>query len=176
MCVCVCVYICMYIYIYNFRLDVVQISLRTENIFVVRQTFASFQNGFFRSAVNNLYQLWNSYQTITAKYSVVNTLHHGARAVCSNQQLLEEEDHLQNILIENKYPIWALYRVRMKIKTPSSSDQNKRNNTSANNTSGNKKPYRVLPYVKGLSESMKNVCSKHGVQVHYKGENTIKAS
>ena len=33
----------------------------------------------------------------------------------------------------------------------------------------------VLPYVKGLSESMKTVCSKHGVQVHYKGGNTIKS-
>ena len=33
----------------------------------------------------------------------------------------------------------------------------------------------VLPYVKGLSEGVKNVCSKHGVQVHFKGGNTIKS-
>ena len=32
----------------------------------------------------------------------------------------------------------------------------------------------ILPYVRGLSESMKNICSKHGVQVRYKGGNTIK--
>ena len=31
----------------------------------------------------------------------------------------------------------------------------------------------VVPYVKGLSESIKNVCRKHGVQVHCKGGNTI---
>ena len=124
----------------------------------------------------DLYLQWDSHHTIAAKYSVVNTLHHRARAVCSNQQLLEEEgDHLQKVLIENKYPIWALNRVRMKIKACSRQDQNKRDNTNANNTSGNKKPYKVLPYVKGLSESMKNVCSKHGVQVHYKGGNTIKS-
>ena len=63
----------------------------------------------------------------------------------------------------------------MKIKAPSRQDQNKRDNTNAYNTSGNKKPYIVLPYVKGLSESMKNVCNKHGIQVHYKGGNTIKS-
>ena len=32
----------------------------------------------------------------------------------------------------------------------------------------------ILPYVRGLSESMKNICSKHGAQVHYRGGNTIK--
>ena len=32
----------------------------------------------------------------------------------------------------------------------------------------------ILPYVRGLSESIKNICNQHGVQVHYKGGNTIK--
>ena len=63
----------------------------------------------------------------------------------------------------------------MKIKAPPSQDQNKRDNMNANGTSGNKTSYMVLPYVKGLSEGMKNVCSKHGVQVHYKGGDTIKS-
>ena len=47
-------------------------------------------------------------------------------------------------------------------------------NTNANNTTGNKKPYMVLPYVKGLSESLKITCNKHGLQVYYKEGNTIK--
>ena len=47
-------------------------------------------------------------------------------------------------------------------------------NGVATNTTGNKKPYMVLPYVKGLSESVKNICNKHGVQVYYKGGNAIK--
>ena len=50
----------------------------------------------------------------------------------------------------------------------------KRDNTNANNTTGNKKPYMVLPHEKGLIESMKNICNKHGVQVYYKGGNNIK--
>ena len=32
----------------------------------------------------------------------------------------------------------------------------------------------VVPYYKGLSESLKKVCSKHGVQVYFKGGNIIK--
>ena len=33
----------------------------------------------------------------------------------------------------------------------------------------------VLPYVQGLSESMKNVGKKHGIQTYFKGGNTIKS-
>ena len=32
----------------------------------------------------------------------------------------------------------------------------------------------ILPCVRGLSESMKNICNKHGVQVHYREGNTIR--
>ena len=74
----------------------------------------------------NLYLQWDSHHTIAAKYSVVNTLHHRARAVCSNPQLLKkEEEHLHMVLIENKYPAWTLNRVKMKISAPYNLDQNK---------------------------------------------------
>ena len=44
----------------------------------------------------DLYLQWDSHHSIAAKYSVINTLHHRAKAVSSNNQLLkEEEDHLQ---------------------------------------------------------------------------------
>ena len=32
----------------------------------------------------------------------------------------------------------------------------------------------VIPYYRGLSESLKNICSRYGVQVYFKGGNTIK--
>ena len=34
--------------------------------------------------------------------------------------------------------------------------------------------YMVVPYFKGVSESLKKICGKHGVQVYFKGGNTIK--
>ena len=64
----------------------------------------------------------------------------------------------------------------MKISAPPKQDQNKRDtNINANATSGKKKPYMVLTYVKVLSESLKNECRKYGAQVHYKGGNIIKS-
>ena len=38
-----------------------------------------------------------------------------------------------------------------------------------------KQNYIVVPYYKGLSESLKRTCQKHGVQVYFKGGNTIKS-
>ena len=121
----------------------------------------------------DLYLQWDSHHTIAAKYSVVSTLHHRPKTVCSNQQLLkEEENHLQKVLIENKYPNWALNRVKSKIKAPNKQDPKRREHN--NNIKGQNKPHIILPYVRGLSASVKNICSKHGVQVHYTGGNTIK--
>ena len=59
----------------------------------------------------------------------------------------------------------------MKIKVPSRQELKRKDH--ANNIKDSKKPYMVLSYVKELSESMKNICNKHGVQVHYKGGNII---
>ena len=58
------------------------------------------------------------------------------------------------------------------IMTAKRQDTERKNCT--NNIRGQNKPYMVLPYVMGLSESMKNISNKHRVQVHYKGGNTIK--
>ena len=125
----------------------------------------------------NLYLQWDSHLMIAAKCSVVNTIHHSTKVVCSNSQLLEkEEDHLQRVLLENKYPMWALNRVKMKINAPTQQEQKKKGtNISTNATAGNQRPYTVVLYVKRLSESIKNECRKHGVQVYCKGGNTIKS-
>ena len=108
---------------------------------------------------------------------MVNTLHHRARAVCSNPQLLQnEEEHLQRVLIENKYSAWTLNRMKMKINAPTSQGKNQRGtNICASVTSNSQRPYMVVPHDKGLSESLNNICRKHGVQVHFKGGNTIKS-
>ena len=42
------------------------------------------------------------------------------------------------------------------------------------NNSNNKNLYMVVPYQQGPSERIKNTCKKYGVQVHFKGVQTIK--
>ena len=43
-----------------------------------------------------------------------------------------------------------------------------------NNQKNSQRPYIVVPYYQGLSESIKRTCSKYGVQVHLNGGVTIK--
>ena len=46
----------------------------------------------------NQYLQWDSHHAISAKYSVISTLFHRAKDVCSTkQQLDEEQEHLQRV-------------------------------------------------------------------------------
>ena len=57
----------------------------------------------------DLYLQWNSHHSISSKYSVVGTLHHRAKTVCSSPQLLQqEEDHLSRVLTRCKYTTWTI--------------------------------------------------------------------
>ena len=66
----------------------------------------------------DLYLQWDSHHQLSSKFSVINTLRHRARTVCSNNQLLkEEEDNLNRALSSCKYPTWALNRANFTNKT-----------------------------------------------------------
>ena len=57
---------------------------------------------------------------------------------------------------------------------------NTSNNNQANSTTNNRQTNKatigqtVIPYTKGTAESIKQICSKYGIQVHFKGNTTIK--
>ena len=122
----------------------------------------------------DLHLHWDSHHYLSAKLSVINTLKHSAKTVCSNHYLLRvEEDHVNKALRRCKYPAWALNRANIKQKNNNRTNQgsgNNKNNTGSNNN----KSYIVVPYVKGMSESCKNICRKHGIEMYFKGGNTIK--
>ena len=68
--------------------------------------------------------------------------------------------------------------MKIKNRTTQAKQQQQHRTQSNVNTSratGNQKSYMVLCYVKGLSESIKNVGKKHGIQTYFKGGNTIKS-
>ena len=122
-----------------------------------------------KSPHTDLYFHWDSHHHLSAKYSVINTLKHRARTVCSNQQLLkEEEDHLNKTLSNCKYPAWVLNKANIRSKR---NNRSKKNNSNGNNKN---KPYIVVHCMKGLSESCKKICRKHGIGMYFKGDNTIK--
>ena len=53
-------------------------------------------------------------------------------------------------------------------------ENSKRKTKPTYNTNNNKKPYIVVPYMKGLSESCKNICRRRGIEMHFKGANTTR--
>ena len=106
------------------------------------------------------YMHWDSHHTVSSKYSVVGTLHHRAKTLCSSKQLLQqEEEHLSKVLMNCKYPTWALNRVKMKMSKPAQNKNNKKSTTSQNT---NQRPYITVPYYKGLSESVNKKCNNYG--------------
>ena len=103
------------------------------------------------------------------------TLYHRANTICSDQTLLhEEEEHLFKALRRCKYPIWAINRAKLKSQNPDRTKHRRTNNQRGPNNTNKQNLLMVVPYHQGLSERVKKTCKKYGVQVHFKGGQTIK--
>ena len=71
---------------------------------------------------------WDSHHPISSKYSVVGTLYHRAKTICTNNQKpQQEEEHLTKALGNCNYPRWALNRVKIRMNNPA---QKKKNRTT----------------------------------------------
>ena len=132
---------------------------------VTPQTDGSIQTAVYRKPTHtDMYLHWDSYHHLAAKYSVINTLRHRAKTVCTTKQILEkEEDHLFTALRRCKYPVWAWNRTNIQKK--------QKQKQGTNNTM---RSHIVVPYMKGLSETCKNICRRYGVEVYFKGSRTIR--
>ena len=64
---------------------------------------------------------------------------------------------------------------RAKITSQVKKTKKTKNNTRDSSNSLTQKPYMVVPYYKGVSESLKKICGKHGVQIYFKRDHTIKS-
>ena len=136
-------------------------SMPFWDILITPQTDGKLSTSVYRKPTHtDLYLQWDSHHTIPSKYSVVGTLYHRAKTICSSQQLLqEEEQHLFQAHKKCKYPTWALNRVKIKSQTPT---KNRSNNKHArHNNQNNQNVYMVVPYDKELSENIKRSCRKY---------------
>ena len=62
------------------------------------------------------YLQWDSHHNLSVKFSVINTLSHRAKTVCSNPELLKQEkEHLRKALTQCKYPKWVLDKVEKRL-------------------------------------------------------------
>ena len=82
------------------------------------------------------YLQWDSYHNLSAKYSVIGTLTHRAKTVCTKPELLQKElSHLGEALVKYKFPPWALNRVQNKLINNNHRDNNDNNIQAGNNNS-----------------------------------------
>ena len=99
----------------------------------------------------NQYLQWDSHHAINNKFSIISTLLHRAKNICSNNKLLEEEcTHIQKALTTCKYPNWAIRRMKLKIDAPKTRKNNRNIQTKT-------KAHITVPYEEGLSETIKNI-------------------
>ena len=126
------------------------------------------------------YLQWDSHHHLSAKFSVINTLSHRAKTVCSRSELLKKEmDHLRKALTKCKYPKWALDTVekRLNKSTIETIDEVNNQGTTGAQAVTNEvktKGHIVIPYTQGLCESIKKICGRYGIQTYFKGGSTIK--
>ena len=65
----------------------------------------------------DLYLQWDSNHTVSSTYSVVGSLHHRAKTICSSPELLQQEEKdLKQALARCKYPAWAMNKIKMETK------------------------------------------------------------
>ena len=125
------------------------------------------------------YLQWDSHHNLSAKFSVINTLSHRAKTVCSNPELLKQEkEHLRKALTQCKYPNWALDKVEKGLNRSSSETIDGVNNQGDNSTPTTtrvvkSKGHIAIPYIQGLCETIKKICGRYCIQTHLKGGSII---
>ena len=126
------------------------------------------------------YLQWDSHHHLSAKFSVINTLTHRAKTVCSNPGILcKEMDHLRKALTQCKYPKWALDKVEKRLNRPSREVIDGANNQGTAGTQPitsevKTKGHIVIPYTQVICGSIKKICGRYGIQTHFKSSSTIK--
>ena len=137
--------------------------------------------GVLKRSLSYIWSLqWDSQHHLSARYSVINTLTHRAKTVCNKPELFQRkwttsERHSINASTPNG--LWTgweedshnLPARRVTMPTPSTLLV-----PSPPSIQTITKGHIVIAYTQGLCKSIKKICSKYGIQTHFKGNKTIK--
>ena len=111
--------------------------------------------------------------------------------MCTTPELLSEElEYLRDALVRCKYHRWAINKIQNKY-TNNNWEKNGNNDNSqqedstqgpnrgicTEDSNNNDKPnagHIVVPHVQGLWENLKKICSRYGVETHFRESTTIK--
>ena len=117
------------------------------------------------------YLQWDSHHSLSAKYSVIGTLTHRAKTVCTNPEPLDKEvKHLREAMGKCKYPTWAINKVQSKVLNnnqgengntnnnqaqPSNDQESGSRNTTTTRSNQNYTGQVVIPYTQGQPKALK---------------------
>ena len=103
------------------------ITLQTDNILSITV--------YHKPTHTDQYLQWDSHHSLSAKYTVIGTLTHRARTVCTGPELLQRElQHLRKALVKCKYPHLAINRVQSKLLNSNCEDSSNNNLQDASNS------------------------------------------
>ena len=124
------------------------------------------------------YLHWDSNHHITAKQSVYNTLVQRAKIVSSKQDKMDRElQHIRTALQHCQFPDWALNQWQHKFTNPIQPTTHHHQNNNNNPPDNDKKNITiVVPYMPNTGEKFRKLCKKKGIQVHFKGTNTLRTA
>ena len=99
--------------------------------------------------------------------------------VSSSQDRLDQElQHIKSALQACQFPNWALYQWHHRFINNNQATNNNptinNNNTNQDNNSTKRDISLVVPFIPGTSEKYKKLCKAKGIQVHFKGTNTLR--
>ena len=95
----------------------------------------------------------------------------------SHDRLDQELQHIKSALQACQFPNWALNQWHHRFINNNQVHNN--NPTTTNNTNQDNNPTKrnitlVVSFIPGTSEKFKKLCKAKGIQVHYKGTNTLR--
>ncbi|XP_072025331.1 uncharacterized protein [Amphiura filiformis] len=102
------------------------------------------------------------------KLGVIQTLHHRADSIISEQEdIAEEKSHINSALKKCGYPNWSFDKAKK-------AKEGKSKNSNLKNTNVETKGQVVLPYVKGTSEALRRIFGTYGIRVCFKPTQTLR--
>ena len=91
---------------------------------------------YCKPTLTDQYLQWDSHHSLSAKYSVIGTVTHRAKTVCTDPELLQRElQHFRKALVRSKYPCWAINKVQSKVSNSNLEDNSINNPQNTDNNS-----------------------------------------
>ena len=86
--------------------------------------------------------------------------------------------HIKTALHHCQFPSWALNQWEHKFNQPQppTAPANSNNNNNNSSNSNKHKATIVVPYINKTAEKFKRLCKNRGIQVHFKGTNTLRTA